>query len=309
MKILVTGGAGFIGSHVSDALMESGHSVHVVDNLSGSTRDTVPAGASFHELDIRDPRVHELWADERFEVLYHLAAQMDVRKSVADPAFDADVNIRGMLNVIEAGRSSGLKKIVFSSTGGAIYGEPDYTPQDENHAVQPLSPYGITKLCSEKYLHFYHETHGIDYVALRYGNVYGPRQNPHGEAGVVAIFSERLLDSIQPTINGDGLQTRDYVFVSDVVDANLRALSFEGSGIFNIGTGKETTVVELYSVLRDELAPDMPIQHGPGMPGEQRRSVLAYSHALNVLGWQPSVGIQSGLTQTARWFRDQHVKS
>jgi UDP-glucose 4-epimerase len=309
MKILVTGGAGFIGSHVCDALMESGHSVHVLDNLSGSTRSGVPAEANFHELDIRDPHVHELWADERFEVLYHLAAQMDVRKSVADPAFDADVNIRGMLNVIEAGRSNGLRKIVFSSTGGAIYGEPDYTPQDESHVLQPLSPYGITKLCSEKYLHFYRETHGIEYVALRYGNVYGPRQNPHGEAGVVAIFSERLLDSIQPTINGDGLQTRDYVFVSDVVDANLRALSFEGSGIFNIGTGKETTVVELYSVLRDELAPEMPIQHGPGMPGEQRRSVLAYSHALSVLGWQPSVGIQSGLTQTARWFRDQHVKS
>jgi len=307
MKILVTGGAGFIGSHVSDALLEAGHEVHIIDDLSGGSAENIHSDAQFHQLDIRSPEVKQLWQNEQFETLYHFAAQMDVRKSVADPSYDADVNIRGLINLMEAGRDNSLRKVVFASTGGAIYGEPDYVPQDEQHVMQPLSPYGIAKLSSEKYLFFYSDTYSIPFVALRYGNVYGPRQNPHGEAGVVAIFSERLLDGEQPVINGDGRQTRDYVFVSDIVDANLKALSHEGSGIFNIGTGVETDVVELFSILRDELAPEAPIEHGPGKAGEQKRSVLSYDLAASELGWRPNVDVNEGLVTTAEWFRNRRI--
>ena len=307
MKIIVTGGAGFIGSHVSDALLEAGHEVHIIDDLSGGSAENIHSDAQFHQLDIRSPEVKQLWQNEQFETLYHFAAQMDVRKSVADPSYDADVNIRGLINLMEAGRDNSLRKVVFASTGGAIYGEPDYVPQDEQHVMQPLSPYGIAKLSSEKYLFFYSDTYSIPFVALRYGNVYGPRQNPHGEAGVVAIFSERLLDGEQPVINGDGRQTRDYVFVSDIVDANLKALSHEGSGIFNIGTGVETDVVELFSILRDELAPEAPIEHGPGKAGEQKRSVLSYDLAASELGWRPNVDVNEGLVTTAEWFRNRRI--
>lgn len=305
MKIVVTGGAGFIGSHIVDALVSLGHDVHVVDDLSGGYLDNVNPRATLHQLDIRDPKIHRIWEAHQFDVMYHLAAQMDVRKSVADPAYDADVNIGGLLNLMEAGRKNGLKKVVFSSTGGAIYGEPEHVPQSELHTLQPLSPYGITKLCSEKYLHFYKETHGVGYVALRYGNVYGPRQNPHGEAGVVAIFAERMLDGKQPTIFGDGLQTRDYVYVSDVVAANLKALSYSESDIFNVGTGVETNVVELFGVLRDALAPTMQEQFAEGKPGEQKRSVLDYTKSHKVLGWAPQVDAQQGLNLVAEWFANK----
>lgn len=303
MKILVTGGAGFIGSHVSDALVAGGHEVHVLDDLSGGFETQIPGDATLHKMDIRHEDVELLWKEEGFEVMFHLAAQMDVRCSVADPRYDADVNVGGLLNLMEAGRKHGLKKVVFSSTGGAIYGEPDTIPQTEEHALQPLSPYGITKLCSEKYLFFYESTYGIEYVALRYGNVYGPRQNPHGEAGVVAIFCERMLDGRQPVVNGDGKQTRDYVHVKDVVAANLSALGHQGSGVFNVGTSIETDVVTLFEHLRDELAPAMPTEHGPGKPGEQRRSVLSYAYTQEVLGWAPTIDVRTGLQETARWFK------
>jgi len=303
MKILVTGGAGFIGSHVSDALVAGGHEVHVFDDLSGGFETQIPGDATLHKMDIRHEDVELLWKEEGFEVMFHLAAQMDVRRSVADPRYDADVNVGGLLNLMEAGRKHGLKKVVFSSTGGAIYGEPDTVPQTEEHALQPLSPYGITKLCSEKYLFFYESTYGIEYVALRYGNVYGPRQNPHGEAGVVAIFCERMLDGRQPVVNGDGKQTRDYVHVKDVVAANLSALGHQGSGVFNVGTSIETDVVTLFEHLRDELAPAMPTEHGPGKPGEQRRSVLSYAYTQEVLGWAPTIDVRTGLQETARWFK------
>ena len=303
MKILVTGGAGFIGSHVSDALVAGGHEVHVFDDLSGGFETQIPGDATLHKMDIRHEDVELLWKEEGFEVMFHLAAQMDVRCSVADPRYDADVNVGGLLNLMEAGRKHGLKKVVFSSTGGAIYGEPDTIPQTEEHALQPLSPYGITKLCSEKYLFFYESTYGIEYVALRYGNVYGPRQNPHGEAGVVAIFCERMLDGRQPVVNGDGKQTRDYVHVKDVVAANLSALGHQGSGVFNVGTSIETDVVTLFEHLRDELAPAMPTEHGPGKPGEQRRSVLSYAYTQEVLGWAPTIDVRTGLQETARWFK------
>lgn len=305
MTILVTGGAGFIGSHVSDALLAAGHDVHILDDLSGGKMENVPDGATLHVMDIRDDAVHDLWAAHRFSVMYHLAAQMDVRRSVADPRFDADVNVGGFLNLMEAGRQHGLEKVIFSSTGGAIYGEPDYVPQDEQHALQPLSPYGITKLCTEKYLYFYEQTHGVAFVALRYGNVYGPRQNPHGEAGVVAIFAERMLAGKEPVINGDGLQTRDYVHVQDVVKANMLALAHGRSDVFNIGTAVETDVNTLFRVIRDTLAPDMPEAHGPAKPGEQRRSVLSFAYTKETLGWSPVMLVEDGLRTTAEWFRDR----
>lgn len=305
--VLVTGGAGFIGSHVCDALLALGHEVHVIDDLSGGYEEQVPEGAILHRMDIRAAGVKVLWKEHRFTTMFHLAAQMDVRRSVADPRFDADINIGGLLNLMEAGREYGLQKVIFSSTGGAIYGEPVVAPQTEDHPLQPLSPYGITKLSSEKYLFFYEDTHGIEFVALRYGNVYGPRQNPHGEAGVVAIFCERMLAGQQPIVNGDGKQTRDYVHVQDVVAANMKALAYKGSGIFNVGTGVETDVVQLFEILRDELAPDMKVVHGPGKAGEQKRSVLSWAHSRDVLGWTPSRDVRQGLTETARWFRDRKL--
>lgn len=303
MKVLVTGGAGFIGSHVADALVGEGHEVHVLDDLSGGKRENVPSDADFHELDIRSDSVPQLFEREGYDVLVHHAAQMDVRRSVADPQFDADVNVIGFLNLMEAGRAHGLKKVIFASTGGAIYGEPDYTPQDESHPLRPLSPYGITKLCTERYLFYYDQEFDIRYVALRYANVYGPRQNPHGEAGVVAIFSERMLDGKQPLIYGDGEQTRDYVYVGDVVRANIQAMKYDRSGTFNVGTGKETDVNELFRAVRSHIDEAVKEVHEPGRPGEQRRSVLDFSYSKRELEWEPEVPLDIGLEQTIEWFR------
>ncbi len=306
MKILVTGGAGFIGSHVAEALQAQGHAVHVLDDLSSGTPEHVPEGTVFHEMDVRDAAVEALWAQERFDVLVHHAAQMDVRRSVADPRFDADVNVLGLLNLMEAGRRNGLRRVIFASTGGAIYGEPDYAPQDEAHPMRPLSPYGITKLTTEHYLFYYEQQYGIRYVALRYANVYGPRQNPHGEAGVVAIFARRLLEGRQPVIYGDGRQTRDYVFVGDVVRANLAALAYDGpSGAFNVGTAVETDVNTLFRLLRDRLDARCQEVHAEAKPGEQRRSVLGFDKARRLLGWTPLVALDEGLGRTADWFAER----
>jgi len=287
--------------------LAQGHAVYVLDDLSSGTRDNIPAGAVFHQEDIRSDAAAALFEAERFDVLVHHAAQMDVRRSVADPQFDAAVNVIGFLNLMEAGRVHGLKRVVFASTGGAIYGEPDYTPQDEAHALRPLSPYGITKLTTEKYLYYYGQQYGIHYVSLRYANVYGPRQNPHGEAGVVAIFAQRLLEGRQPLIFGDGLQTRDYTYVGDVVQANLAALAYEGaSAVINIGTGRETDVNTLFRTLRDAIDPACEEVHAEAKPGEQRRSVLGYARAENLLGWSPQVGLEEGLTHTADWFSQRY---
>lgn len=304
MKILVTGGAGFIASHVTDAFIAEGHDVVVLDSLITGRQELVNPKAGFVKMDIRDKAIADLFAAEEFDVVNHHAAQMDVRKSVADPAFDADVNVIGTLNLLENAVRHGVKKFMFASTGGAIYGEQDYFPADEGHPQRPLSPYGITKLTTEKYLHFYHHVHGLAYFVTRYANVYGPRQNPHGEAGVVAIFCSKLLAGEQPVINGDGKQTRDYVYIDDVVRANVAGLHYAGSEIVNVGTGVETDVNKLYQVLRDELAPAVPEQHGPAMPGEQMRSVIDYGKAEKLLGWQPTMDVGTGLQQTARWFRD-----
>jgi UDP-glucose 4-epimerase len=310
MKVLVTGGAGFIGSHVADALVARGYDVHVLDDLSGGRREHVPATATFHALDIRSDEAAALLAEGGFEAVFHLAAQMDVRRSVADPRFDADVNVLGFLNLMEAARQGDVKKVVFASTGGAIYGEPDSGvngggPQPEAHPQQPVSPYGITKLISEKYLHFYEISYGVRYAAMRFGNVYGPRQNPHGEAGVVAIFAERLLEGRQPVINGHGEQTRDYVFVGDVVRAMLAGFDHVGSGTFNVGTGRETSVNELFRTLNEITGGHAEEVHAEGKPGEQQRSVLDVSHARRTLGWEPEVELAEGLRQTVEWFKER----
>lgn len=303
MKILVTGGAGFIASHVVDAYVAEGHDVVVVDDLSSGRKENVNPGAKLVQLDIRDKSLEQVFKDGAFDVVNHHAAQMDVRRSVADPQFDASINVIGGLNVFENARSHGVKKIIFSSTGGAIYGEQDYFPADEAHPLRPLSPYGITKLCTEKYLFYYKEVHAVDHVILRYANVYGPRQNPHGEAGVVAIFASKMIRNEHPVINGDGKQTRDYTFVGDVVKANVAALSYKGSNIFNVGTGVEHDVNFLFQHLRRHLNPSCPENHGPAKLGEQMRSVIAHSKIKKELRWSPTVRLEDGLRITADYFK------
>jgi UDP-glucose 4-epimerase len=305
MNILVTGGAGFIGSHIVDSLVLQGYTVHVLDNLSGGFERNVHAKATLHRLDINSPEVETIWAEHRFEVMFHLAAQMDVRKSVADPIFDANINVIGLLHLLEVGKRNGLRKVVFSSTGGAIYGEPDYVPQDESHINRPESPYGITKLISEHYLRFYGKTYGLEWIALRYANVYGPRQNAHGEAGVIAIFAERMLRNEQCHINGDGLQTRDFVYVRDVVDANLRALKHHGNGIYNVGTGIETDLITLFRHIKALAGSTIPEAHADAKPGEQMRSVIGTALIEKELGWRRHYDLKIGLAETVGWFRSR----
>ncbi len=303
LNILVTGGAGFIASHVADECVAQGHHVVVLDDLSSGVMPNVNPKAVFHRADIRDSGLDELFTKERFDVVIHHAAQMDVRKSVQDPGFDASVNILGSVNLLENCLRSGVKKFVFASTGGAIYGEQDYFPADEKHPVRPLSPYGIAKLSVEKYLFYYAEVHGLQYVSLRYGNVYGPRQNPHGEAGVIAIFSEKMLAGGQPVINGEGLQTRDYVFVGDVVSANMFALAYDRSGIFNVGTGLETDVNTLFRTIRSLAGSSCREEHGSAKKGEQMRSVLDAKLLRETFGWTPRTAIADGLKKTVEHFR------
>lgn len=305
MKIMVTGGAGFIGSHVAEEFLRAGHEVVILDNLSTGSKGNIPAGARLIEKDIRDPDLEEIFRREKFDAVDHHAAQINVRASVEGPQFDASVNIIGTLNLLQGCKKTGVKKFVFASTGGAIYGEQDYFPADEKHPARPVSPYGIGKLAVEKYLFFYRVDSGLSYVALRYGNVYGPRQNPHGEAGVVAIFLNRMLEGKQPVINGDGRQTRDYVFVEDVARANLLALSHPDCGTFNIGTGVETDVVQIFRMLSAAAKSSAPEVHGPPAAGEQKRSVLNATLAREVLGWKPSLGVEEGMRRTAEWFLER----
>ena len=303
MKILVTGGAGFIGSHIVDAYTAAGHEVTVVDDLSSGVRGQVNPKARFVELDIRDASLGDLFRSGKFDVVNHHAAQMDVRRSVADPGFDASVNILGGLNVFEHARATGVRTVIFASTGGAIYGEQENFPATEEHPTRPLSPYGITKLTSEKYLFYYREVFGMNSVVLRYANVYGPRQNPHGEAGVVAIFSNKMLAGEQPIINGDGKQTRDYTYVGDVVNANVLALNVKGSNVFNVGTGIETDVTTLFRHLTGLLNLSCREEHAPAKAGEQRRSVIGAQKIRSELGWKPEVTLQEGLKKTAEYFK------
>jgi UDP-glucose 4-epimerase len=303
VKVLVTGGAGFIGSHVCDEFLRAGHEVIALDNLSSGRRENLDPRVRLAVLDIRSPEAASLIQSERPQVLCHLAAQMDVRRSVEDPRFDAEANILGMLNLLEAARLSGVKKFIFSSTGGAIYGEQDVFPAPESHATRPVSPYGVSKAAGELYLGYYRAQYGLPYVALRYANVYGPRQNPHGEAGVVAIFSQRLVAGQPCTIFGDGGQTRDFVFGPDVARANLLAFEKDFVGAVNIGTGVETDINQLYALLADAAGSSSQVTHAPGKPGEQRRSCIDPSLARKVLGWEPRVGVAEGLRKTVEYFR------
>ncbi len=305
-SVCITGGAGFIGSNVADAYVERGDRVLIVDDLSGGRRENVASEAEFHQLDIRSAEAAELVETAGIDLLVHHAAQMDVRRSVESPTFDADVNVVGTLNLLEAARRGGVKQVVFASTGGAIYGEQDFFPAAESHPTRPVSPYGVAKLSVEHYLFYYHVAYGLDAVCLRYANVYGERQNPHGEAGVVAIFLDKLLAGETPRINGDGLQTRDYVHVSDVVRANLAAAGREGFLIVNVGTGVETSVVELYKGITAALGVDVEATHGPGMPGEQRRSSIDAGLLARELGVSKLRDLSYGLKRTADWFRGQH---
>jgi UDP-glucose 4-epimerase len=312
MRIMVTGGAGFIGSHTVDALVASGAGeVAVLDDLSTGKRNQVNAKATLYQTDLRDAgAVASVVERLRPEIIFHLAAQMDVRRSVADPAFDAQVNLVGFLNLIESARRHGLKRVVFASTGGAIYGEQDEFPCSEEHPRRPVSPYGVAKLATEAYLFFYKAEYGIAYLALRFGNVYGPRQDPHGEAGVVAIFCGRILDGKPVTIYGDGTQTRDYVYVGDVVRAVVAAAKSSASGIaLNIGTGIETNVNDLYSTLAGIA--DFPTQaeHAAARPGEQKRSVISPARAARELGWRPEKKLADGLEETFKYFKQQRAGS
>ncbi len=306
MNILVTGGAGFIGSHISDRLIELGHNVTIIDDLSSGKMENVNPKADFHKMDINDDNMTEFFQNNKFDAVYHEAAQMNVRFSVEDPKFDASANILGSINLLEAARKTGVKKFIFASSGGAIYGEQDTFPADENHAQNPCSPYGIAKLSVEKYLFYYKEVYGMDYVAMRYANVYGPRQNAKGEAGVVAIFTTRMLAGEQPIINGDGGNTRDYVFVKDVVEANIAALNENASGAYNVGTAIETDVNDIFRKLKELTGSDCEEIHGPAKDGEQRRSVISWDKLNKEHNWKPTVNMDEGLRLTVESFRESN---
>jgi UDP-glucose 4-epimerase len=315
MRVLVTGGAGFIGSHVAEAHVARGDEVVVLDSLVHGKRSNVPDGAELVELDIRASEAADVVRTGGFDLISHHAAQMDVRVSVADPRFDAGVNIDGLLNLLEAARSGGVGRFVYVSSGGVVYGEPEVRPTPEEMPKVPESPYGVSKLAGEQYLYYYHRVHGLEYAALRYSNVYGPRQDPHGEAGVVAIFSTRIGRGQALTIFGDGEQTRDYVYVGDVVAANLilaeaelpRAGSLDARA-FNVGTGEETSVRTLAEILMRRAGRVVPLEMAPGRPGELRHSSLDASR-LQTLGWNAGTRLEDGLQETYEWISSQAAVS
>lgn len=305
MRILVTGGAGFIGSHIVDALIDRGHRVTVLDNLSSGQEDNLNRRAKFIKGDITSQKkLESVFKRVQPEAIFHLAAQINVRASVENPLLDAECNIMGSLRLIDLAQKTGVKKFIFASTGGAMFGDEAHYPATEEEPMTPLSPYGLAKAGVEEYLRFYHRVYGLPYVALRYGNVYGPRQNPHGEAGVIAVFTSAMLEGRTPTINGDGEQTRDYVYVGDVVKANIAALDSElTEGTFHIGTGQETTVNEIFRLINWQFGKAFEAVHGPEKEGEVKRSVLNIAKAETILGWKPEVTIAEGITATATWFK------
>ncbi len=305
MNILVTGGAGFIGSNIVDAYIEKGHDVIVVDNMSTGVKEYINPKAKFYKMDVCDSNISQVFKENKIEIINHHAAQIDLRKSVEDPKFDINVNIAGSVNLLENARANGVKKFIFASTGGAIYGEHDYFPADEEHPVRPSAPYGINKNCVEKYLYYYNLVYGLDYIVLRYANVYGPRQNPHGECGVIAIFTDKILGGTQPLINGDGKQTRDYVFVKDVVNANVLAVDAKGPVIYNVATTRETDVNYIFERINHYAGTKFEEKHGPGKLGEQMRSVLSFEKISTELGWQPETDIETGLKITTEFFKQK----
>jgi UDP-glucose 4-epimerase len=303
MKILVTGGAGFIGSNVVDEFIAQGHEVVVADNLSTGHESNVNPKARFYKIDLRDPALIDIFNHERPEVVDHHAAQADVRKSVTDPLYDQDVNIRGTLNLLECARQSGVRKVIYISSGGAVYGEPVYLPCDEDHPIVPLCPYGVTKHTIEHYLYIYKLLHGMDYTVLRYGNVYGPRQDPLGEAGVVAIFTGRMLKGQLVTINGSGEQVRDFIFVQDCARANALALERGSGRIFNLGWCRATTINEIFSELKRITAYPYEAQYGPAKPGETFKIYIDNQRARRELNWQPAFPLEEGLRLTVEYFK------
>jgi len=307
IRILVTGGAGFIGSHIVDALVLRGHRVVVIDNLSRGKKENINSRARFYKIDIRDKELENIFKKERPQLVCHQAAHIDLRESVRDPIFDAENNIIGSLNVLQNCVKYKVKKIIFASTGGALYGEAKEIPTPENYSTAPVSPYGVAKLSVEHYLHYYFKMFGLSYITLRYANVYGPRQDAEGEAGGGAIFTKRMLSGKQPIIFGSGRQTRDYVFVSDVVRANILALQSKKIGFYNVGTGIETNVNQLFRKLIKITGAKVKEIHGPAAPGEQRRSCLSFSKIRRELGWKPAVVLDEGLKKTVEWFRTQNT--
>jgi UDP-glucose 4-epimerase len=304
VKVLVTGGAGFIGSHVVDRCIEAGHEVAVVDDLSTGRQEHVQPAARLHIADIRSPALADVFRTEAPEAVIHLAAQAAVSRSVADPHLDADINVLGSINLLECSRRGAVRRVVYVSTGGAAYGDTEVIPTPEDHPTRPVSPYGVSKVAAEHYLACWEALYGLSGIVLRLANIYGPRQSPHGEAGVVAIFTDRLLRGEPCVINGDGLQTRDYVYVGDVAEAALLALEQPGAtGLVNVGTGVETSVVTLFERLRAAAGGHGDARHGPARPGEQRRSVLDGSRARRLLGWAPRVTLDEGLRRTVASFR------
>lgn len=306
MRVLVTGGAGFVGSHIVDHLIAAGHTVSIVDNRSTGRLELVHPAATLHQCDIRSARVAEVFAAARPEAIVHVAAQAEVRRSVADPRLDASINVLGTIAILEAGQRVGVTRVVYTSTGGAAYGDTDVLPTPENHPTRPASPYGVSKVTAERYLDCWRGLTGMRTLSVRLANVYGPRQNPAGEAGVVAIFAYRLLRGEPCVVNGDGGQTRDYVYVQDVADAVARALSRpDATGVANIGTGVETSVNDIYRRLARAAGVERAAVHGPAKPGEQRRSALDPAHAKTLLGWTPTTTLDDGLARTLDYFRKQ----
>lgn len=306
MNILVTGGAGFIGSHVVDAFLAEGHRVAVIDDLSTGRRERVNPAARFYQADIRDDEaVGRILAMEKPEVISHQAARANVRESMEKPVLYADVNVLGSLRLLEAARKNGVRKVIYASTGGAVYGEPQYLPVDEDHPINPLDPYGASKHHVEHYLHLYRLNYGLQYTILRYPNVYGPRQDPLGEAGVVAIFTGQMLNGRQPVIFGTGEQQRDFVYVTDVARANVLALTRGDGGIYCIGSGVGSSVNQIFAALKQATGYQGPEVHGPAKLGEVSRIYLNAARARAELGWQPTVPLQEGLNRTVEYFRSQ----
>jgi len=307
MRVLVTGGAGFIGSNIVDMLLENGHEVSVIDDLSTGFEENLNRNATFHRLDIRSAEAAAVLEEGGFDILCHHAAQMDVRRSVREPLFDADVNIRGSLGLLEACRRGGVRRVVYASTGGAVYGEPESVPVTESHPINPICHYGVSKHTVEHYLFLYRHLYGQDFVVLRYPNVYGPRQNPRGEAGVTAIFTLAYLEGRAPRMNGDGTQQRDYVHVRDIARANLMAMDLSNdriSGrILNLGWGRGRTVVELDRIIRELTGTSLEPTNGPELPEEIRRISLDSSLAASLLGWEPSIPFEEGLADLVEYHR------
>lgn len=303
IKCLVTGGAGFIGSHLVDKLIEQDYQVAIIDNLSTGKKENINTEADFYNIDIQDPKIPGIFAKQKPDIVFHFAAQIDVRKSVENPVESARTNILGSLNVLENCRKFGVKKIIFASSGGAVYGEATTIPTNEDYPPRPVSPYGIEKLTAEHYLNFYKKEYNLDYLSLRFANVYGPRQNSKGEAGVIAIFCAKMLNGEQPVINGDGEQTRDFVFVDDVIKANILGIEKNISGAFNIGTAKETNINTVFSKIKKMFGSKAREIHEPEKLGEQRRSCLNFKKAETILGWEPEYNLDDGLKKTIEWFK------